>query len=200
MEDPETFTQLPLHLDPQSKALSTSSSSRALQEELTLLNTLHRQLLTLETPSPPPPVPVNPKRSAQITKLRESGNADFRKSLFPSAIKLYTLAIQMALTRPPWEPVGLVREEIAGLYANRSQAHMALGSWVEGWVDAELSVESKRSGNVKGWWRGGRCLLEMGRLEEAAAWVKEGLEVEGGERELVELGVEVEKKIAGGKE
>jgi hypothetical protein len=30
--------------------------------------------------------------------------------------------------------------------------------------------------------------------------VKEGLEVEGGERELVELGVEVEKKIAGGKE
>lgn len=194
MEDTESFTLLPIHLDPTSKAITSASNSRALQEELKSLNDLHKCLLTIESPIPPPPIPVNPKRSAQITKLRESGNAEFRKAKHTEAIKLYTLGLQMALARPLWEPTGLVRDEVASLYANRAQAHMALQNWPEGAVDAEASVEAKKAGNAKAWWRKGRCLMEMGRYEEAKEWVGRGLEMEGNEADLVGLSKEIDTK------
>ncbi|KAK7994163.1 Het-C-domain-containing protein [Apiospora arundinis] len=194
----EYFDLLPLDLDPQTKAVTTSSgASKALQTELRALNELHRSLLTLETSPqiPPPPIPVNPKRSANITKLKDSGNDLYRKGRHGDAVKMYHLGIQMALGRPLWEPQGLVREEVANLYANRAQAHMALQNWAEGAVDAEASVEAKRAGNAKAWWRRGKCLLEMGRLDEALDWVGRGLEMEGEEAELLALQQEVAARL-----
>ncbi|KAK7212917.1 hypothetical protein V2G26_020095 [Clonostachys chloroleuca] len=191
----------PILMDPKSKAITADpniKASRALTAELELLNTLHRALVTSDSvpPSgvPPPPVPVNPKRGANITKLRDNGNAEYRKGRYAEAQKLYTLGIQMALGRPLWEPSALVREELSGLYSNRAQTHMALQNWPEGAVDAETSVEVKKIGNAKAWWRRGKCLLEMGRLDEAASWVRGGLEVEGEEGELVALLKEIEAK------
>lgn len=174
-------------------------ANNALNTELAALNALHRSLLNVETPTgtPPPPVPVNPKRSAQIGKLRESGNAEFRKGNPAGAVKLYTLAIDMALTRPHWEPSGLVREEVSGLLSNRAQANMAQQNWAEGSVDAEASVEMKKVGNAKGWWRRGKCLLEMGRLDEAEQWVKQGLEFEATEQDLVQLKAQIESRKGG---
>lgn len=197
--DLDTFTLLPLQIDPQSKKItSTSGSSRALAAELDTLNTFHRSLLALDAPHmvPPPPIPVNPKRSGQITKLKDSGNDHFRRNNYGEAIKHYTLGIQMALQRPPWEPAGLVRDEAANLFANRAQAHMALQSWAEGAVDAEASVEAKKVGNAKAWWRRGRCLYEMGRYEEAREWVGKGLEMEGEEADLAGLLKDIEAKLA----
>lgn len=178
MEVPETFTPLPLGIDASSKAITTSDP--ALQQELEELNKLHRTFLALETENqlPPPQAPVNPKRSIQITKLRESGNAAYKKGDFTNSIKMYDFAIRMASERPPWEASGLVREELAGLYNNRAQCWMAQRSWVEGSVDAEMSVECKKVGNCKGWWRRGMCLKEMGRLGEAREWIGQGLEFE----------------------
>jgi translocation protein SEC72 len=197
MSDLDTFTLLPLQIDPQTKAVSTPSSSRSLQAELDSLNALHRAMLSLETPNhvPPPPVPVNPKRSANINKLRDSGNNEHRKGNHDAALRFYGLGLQMALTRPLWEPQGLVREEIAALYANRAQSYMALQAWPEGAADAEASVEAKRVGNAKAWWRRGKCLMEMGRLDEAREWVRKGLELEGEEGELVALLKEVDAKL-----
>ncbi|KFY46213.1 hypothetical protein V495_02605 [Pseudogymnoascus sp. VKM F-4514 (FW-929)] len=197
MEDTESFTLLPIHLDPKSKAISTTSNSKRLRDELESLNELHTAFLSLETPAPLPPVPVNPKRTAQITKLRESANTAYRAGNYASAIQLYTLGLDMALKRPEWEPSGLVRDEVSGLLANRAQAHMALRAWPEGWKDAESSVEAKKVGNAKAWWRGGRCLAEMSRWEEAKEWVGRGLEVEGKEAELVGLLKEIEGRVVG---
>ncbi|KAF2463699.1 uncharacterized protein BDR25DRAFT_307593 [Lindgomyces ingoldianus] len=197
MESPDTFTLLPLQIDPQTKAITaTGTASNALTTELQILNTLHRSLLSVDTATgtPPPPVPVNPKRSAAISKLRESGNAEFRKHQYPSAVRMYSLAIDMALGRPAWEPSGLVREEVSGLLSNRAQAHMSMQNWAEGAVDAEASVEMKKVGNAKGWWRRGKCLFEMGRLEEAEVWVKQGLEFEATEQDLLQLKGEIEKR------
>jgi translocation protein SEC72 len=199
METGDTFTLLPLQLDPTSKAISSAPPvSAALAEELAALNTLHRSLLTVDGPNgtPPAPVPVNPKRSAQITKLRESGNAEFRKLRYPEAIRMYGVGIDMALGRPGWEPSGLVREEVSGLYANRAQAHMALQQWVEGALDAESSVEMKKAGNAKAWWRRGKCLLEMGRVEEADEWIGQALEFEANEADLLALKKEVDAALA----
>ncbi|KAH6655183.1 hypothetical protein BKA67DRAFT_559718 [Truncatella angustata] len=195
----EIIEILPLEIDSQTKSISATSlgSNKALQNELAALNALHRSLLSLETPSqiPPPPIPVNPKRSAQITKLRDSGNDCYRKQKYVEAIKFYGLGLDMALKRPLWEPQQLVREEVASLYSNRAQAYMGLQSWAEGAVDAEASVEAKRVGNAKAWWRRGRCLYEMGRLEEAKEWVSRGLEMEGEEAELKTLLGEVNTKL-----
>jgi translocation protein SEC72 len=60
-------------------------------------------------------------------------------------------------------------------------------------------VEMKKVGNAKAWWRRGKCLLEMGRMDEAETWVKQGLEFEATEQDLVALRDEIEKKKAGGK-
>jgi translocation protein SEC72 len=203
----DIYTQHPLHLDPTSKAISLSQTSStpttgtttttSITNELDALNTLHRSLISLDPPNiPPPPLPINPKRSAQITKLRDSANTAYRKNNHAEAVRLYTYAIEMASSRPGWEPVALVRDELAGLYANRAQAYMAQSAWPEGLVDAKISVESKPVGNVKAWWRGGKCFAEMGRWEEAKKLVERALEVEGksGEtgKELTGLLEEVE--------
>ncbi|KAL2793827.1 hypothetical protein BJX66DRAFT_217935 [Aspergillus keveii] len=206
----DLFNQYPLVLDPSSKAISLSPSSRnsytapqtaALTTELTSLNALHRTLISLDNPSsiPPPPLPINPKRSAQITKLRDTANTAFRKNNHAEAARLYTFALEMAISRPGWEPVTLARDELAGLYANRAQAYLAMRDWVSGLVDARCSVECKPTANAKAWWRGGRCLVEMGRWEEAKVFVGRGVEIEGkeseGGKELIALLAEVEEGI-----
>ncbi|KAI4198955.1 MAG: hypothetical protein LQ350_004936 [Teloschistes chrysophthalmus] len=170
----ETFTLLPLSISPTSKALT--SPLPHLSPALTSLSALQRTLLSTPSQTPPPPIPTNPKRSAQIQKMREQGNAALRKTSSSSsassnnkdggsgngnstaqeAITLYTYALEMALGRPGWEPSSLVREEASTLYANRAQAYMAAGMWAEGAADAGASVECKRVGNGKAWWRRGK--------------------------------------------
>ena len=66
--------------------------------------------------------------------------------------------------------------------------------WAEGQADAEASVWLKRTGNAKAWWRRGRCLMEMGRVEDARDVLREGVEVEE-EGELKGLLKEVETDI-----
>ncbi|KEQ76251.1 tetratricopeptide repeat domain-containing protein, partial [Aureobasidium namibiae CBS 147.97] len=181
MEGPDTFVQLPLAIDPNTKGVSSNSSSGALRAELDALNALHRSFLAdLEGPLgiPPPPVPVNPKRSAQITKLKESGNASFKKGAYPDAVRMYGLAIDMAIKRPVWEPAGLVREELSQLYNNRAQAYMVQQMWPEAALDAFCSTELKKVANTKGWWRRTVALKEQGRLDEALDVVKEAVDFE----------------------
>lgn len=148
MSDLDHFSMLPIHMDPQSKAILPSGSrpSRALAAELEKLNNLHRAILNIEVPPgaiplvPPPPIPVNPKRTANVSKLRDQGNTEYRKQKYAEAVKFYTQGIEMALQRPLWEPAALVREEVSMLYANRAQSHMAMGNWPEGAVDARLAL------------------------------------------------------------
>lgn len=100
----------------------------------------------------------------------------------------------MALGRPLWEPSGLVREELCQLYSNRAQAYMGGNNWPEGAVDAQCSVELKKQGNAKAWWRRGKCLQEMGRAEEAKIWLADAMDFEGQEADLVSLLEELDKK------
>lgn len=171
-----------------------------MNSELNELNALHRALISLDPPNiPPPPLPINPKRSAQINKLRDSGNAAYRKANHAEAVRLYTYAIEMALARPGWEPVALARDELGGLYGNRAQAQMGQQAWPEALLDARASVDSKPIGNVKAWWRVGKCLAEMGRYEEGKNFLLKALEIEGreseGGKELVALLEDVEAAL-----
>src|SRR6201994_625429 len=119
----ETFNQIAVSINPTTNEISSSSiTDGAIAKELEALNKLHKALTAPQSEAKdgvaPPPTVVNPKRSAQITKLRDSGNAAYRTGKFAEAVKLYGLGIDMAIGRPVWEPAVLCREELAGLYAN----------------------------------------------------------------------------------
>lgn len=194
MADLDTYTFIPLILDEKAATISAPKESwsvKGLQDELPQLTSL---ATAMGGGLPPPPVPVNPARSAAITKLKENANEAYRLKNFPRALEVYTVGIKAAKERPLWEPAGLVKDELAGLYANRAQCHMAMGAWPEGLIDAKLSTTCKSGGNAKAWWRGGKCYMEMGRYEEARDWVVKGLEVEGNEEDLVKLLKDIEDK------
>ena len=138
--------------------------------------------------------------NAALAKRTSGGGAQQQQQHMQEAIKLYSYAIDMALKRPPWEPASIVRDELAILMSNRSQAYIGLQAWPEGATDAETSVEMKAApGQGKAWWRRGRCLLEMGRLEEAAEWVDKALEADSGTGEggadLKSLKAEVDARM-----
>jgi len=206
----ETYTHIPLHIDPQTKQVSVLSSDKSLQGAITNLNALHTSLKSLDTPHnvPPPPVPVNPKRSAQIQKLRDTAATSSRKGQHADAIRFLTVAIDMAASRPGWEPMGLAREELALTYLSRATAHVAAQNWVEGWKDAECSTECKRGpgtgpngekipGNAKSFILGGKCLMEMSRWSEAVEWLERAIDIEGKDdgdgRELLRMLAEAKK-------
>lgn len=89
-----------------------------------------------------------------------------------------------------------MKDELQVLYSNRAQARLSQRDWPEALADAEISVELKRGGNGKGWYRKGKALVEMGRLEEARDTLVEGLGVSPGEeKELGELLKEVEVRL-----
>ncbi|KEF57311.1 uncharacterized protein A1O9_05228 [Exophiala aquamarina CBS 119918] len=201
----ETYTHLPVHVDPQTKQVSILSSDKTIQDAIDNLNRLHTSFKSLETPNnvPPAPMLVNPKRSAQIQKLRDSAAATSKKGDNPGAIRLLGVAIDMAAARPGWEPMGLAREELAMMYLSRGAANCSVQNWVEGLIDAECSVECKSGpgqgpngeripGNPKAWIVGGRCLMEMARWRDAVEWLERAVEKEGVEgtedhRELVQM-------------
>jgi len=85
----------------------------------------------------------------------------------------------MALTRPPWEPAAIVRDEVAGLLGMRGQAYLKVGMWPEAGADAEGSVELRSGGNGVAWWVRGVALKEMSRWDEAGEWLGRGIEAGG---------------------
>lgn len=188
----ETYNHLPVHIDPASKQISITSSDKSLQEAIATINNLHQSFKSLDTPNhaPPPPIPVKPQRSAQIQKLRDSAAISARKGQLDDAIRMLSLAIDMASSRPAWEPVGLVREELAICYMARANVHVLGQNWVSGWKDAECSTECKRGpqtgpngekapGNSRAFVLGGTCLVEMCRWADAVKWLERAIEIEG---------------------
>ncbi|KIW14717.1 hypothetical protein PV08_07501 [Exophiala spinifera] len=188
----ETYTHLPLQIDPQTKQISILSTDQTLQDAVAQVNSLHSAMKALETPNnvPPPPLPVHPKRSANIQKLRDTAAQSSRKGNHEDAIRLLGVAIDMAAARPGWEPMGLAREELALMYLSRAAANAGVQKFPEGLKDAECSLECKRGpsqgpngeripGNPKAYIVGGRCLMEMGRWSDAVEWLERGIEIEG---------------------
>src|ERR1700694_48366 len=146
----DTFLALPLQIDEKSKNLVCLNHSLPNCEKCSLyftsINALYRNFNLLTTEAPPPPnKPPAVARSAQISKLKDSGNSSFKTHKFVDAVRFYSLAINMALVRPPWEPAALCRDETVILLCNRSAAKFALQEYPESLADAEAVVELKKA-------------------------------------------------------
>lgn len=175
----DTFFALPIQIDEKTKSLVCINHSvqTCLKCKLDLapINALQKQFNTLTTEAPPPPnKPPPAARSAQISKLKDSGNASFKTHKFTEAVRYYSLAIDMALARPVWEPAALCRDETVILLCNRSSARFALQEYPESLADAEAVVELKKPW-PKGYFRKCKALQAMGQLEEAKRAIELGL-------------------------
>lgn len=136
--------------------------------DLQLLNALSRSIASLppQFGVPPPPNIVPPQRSLAVNQAREQGKEAFKRKEYAEAIKLFTLAIDVAASRPLWEAAVIGRDELAVCLANRSAAFAAVEDWVDSYVDADAVVQLKRPW-LKGHYRKGMALRKMGRNQEA---------------------------------
>lgn len=146
------------------------------QDDLKDLNMLARILLS--NPSvvfPPPPVPQPNERSVRINAAKEQGNKHFRAQQWADAVKVYSIAAEIAASRPVFEANVYARDELAMILSNRSAAYVGAGEHVNALVDAEAVIQIKRPW-VKGHFRKGKALAAMGRLEEAREALLLGLQ------------------------
>lgn len=165
------FKPVPLSMDPTTHALSSPT------HDLTVLNALIRSLkgLPAQIPVPPPPNVVPPQRSMAINKAKEDGNTAFRSKNYVEAIKLFTLAIDVAASRPLWENNQMARDEMALCLANRSAALAAVEDWIGALCDADACIKLKRPWS-KAHYRKGKALQGLGRLDEAKEAYELGLQ------------------------
>ncbi|KAL9544298.1 hypothetical protein MBANPS3_007704 [Mucor bainieri] len=120
-----------------------------------------------EMPLPNKPVPSKIKTS--VNTLKADGNQAYKLEHFEEAVKWYTAAVELAWSRPLWEPLAFqaVREELAPILSNRSAANLSLGNYVDALVDAHIVTQLKKDWS-KGWFRKGKALMGLQRFHEAS--------------------------------
>ncbi|KAI7903773.1 uncharacterized protein BX663DRAFT_507526 [Cokeromyces recurvatus] len=140
----------------------------------------------------PPPNAPNPARNAQVNRLKEEGNKYFKQGNYKEAIRYYSMAVDLSWSRPLWEPLAFqyVREELSPVLSNRSAAHLSLKQYVEAYVDAEMVTRLKREWS-KGWFRKGKALVGLHRVEEAAEAFQTGLRFDHESEELKKALVDI---------
>ncbi|KAK9461559.1 uncharacterized protein V1516DRAFT_672357 [Lipomyces oligophaga] len=195
------FTPIPILLDEVTKQV-TIDQSAATPERVTEIASLvatFRDLLNINVDVPLPPNQINGRLTEQVKKLKETGNTSYKKRQFADAIRMYSLAIEMATKRVPWEASAYQRDELAILYSNRAQAEMSLLHWEEALLDADTAVYLKRPFQ-KAHFRKGKCLENLGRYREAKDAYELGLEcggtADGSEAEIKQSLKDVEKILA----
>jgi translocation protein SEC72 len=159
------------------------------------LNMLARTLVAQpELAIPPPPNIVHPGRSAAVTKAKEEGNAHYKAGRHVQAIQMYTMSLNIAASRPPWEASMISREELSTVLSNRSASFAAMGDFSSALADADAVVQLKRPWS-KGHFRKGKALIGLGRLEEAREAAALGLQFEPESTELANFIRDIEKEI-----
>ncbi|KAK4055849.1 hypothetical protein OIO90_003104 [Microbotryomycetes sp. JL221] len=167
------------------------------QDDLTELNQLARVLLSASNPEvvfPPPPRPVPNDRSTKIAQAKEQGNKAFRAGQFQDAIKLYTISCELAASRPVFEASVYAQDELALSLSNRSAAYAGAGEWINALVDADAVIEIKKSW-IKGYFRRGKALAGLGRLDEAREAYLLGLQFDPTAEDLIAAARDVNKQL-----
>jgi tetratricopeptide (TPR) repeat protein len=91
--------------------------------------------------------------SKQAEEFKNKGNEEFKKGNHAKAIEYYTYATEV-------DPNNSL------MYTNRSNAYWQMKNWEKSARDAKKAIE-KDAKNVKGYYRLGMALIEMGQLKEA---------------------------------
>ena len=175
------FQQVPLALDPETSTLRTPVPDL----DLTVLNALIRSIQGLppNVAFPPPPNAIAPQRSMAINQAKEQGNTAYRNKDWAEAVKMYTLAIDVAASRPLWEANQVARDELSLCLANRSAAFASCQDWIGALCDAEAVTKLKKPW-AKGHYRKGKALVGLERWKEAREAFELGLQFDPENKDL----------------
>lgn len=197
----ETFNLLPIQLE--SKEINGTNLVAATSNDPKLAPLMHQiNALTngfkqsgfaLEVP-PPPPQSVNPARSKQIEVSKKQGNDAFKAGKWGEALKMYSMALDMAASRPPWEPSAMANDEMSVLLCNRSAAFLGAELYAEAYADAHACIELKKPW-TKGYFRKARACIKLGKLKEAKEVIQAGLTYEPQSEELKSVEKEVDDML-----
>ncbi|KAG8834551.1 hypothetical protein FRC17_008385 [Serendipita sp. 399] len=142
----------------------------------------------------PPPNVVQQARAQAVSKTKDEGNALYKKNQHVAAINMYTTAMQISSSRPPWEASNIAREELTLVVCNRSAAFYAAGDYLSSLIDSEVVISLKRPWS-KGHYRKGRALLALGDPEAAMEAVTLGLQYEPQNQDLEAFQKEVREVL-----
>lgn len=193
----DSFTLYPLTISTVEKENRTSvacaNDSPALQNVLHQVNALAHGFKQSGFPAslpPPPPNSINPHRSTELEKIKKLGNEAFSRKNYGDALRLYTQAMDLAASRPPWEPSQLAIDELSILLCNRSAAFLGADLLAEAYADAHACVVMKPVW-IKGYYRLCRACLRLTRSREALKFVRQGLQYEPKNEDLLALEKEI---------
>lgn len=197
----DTFTLLPVAMESKkmgevtvSVATSSDPKIAPLMHQINALTNGFKQSgFALEVP-PPPPQSVNPNRSKQVEISKKQGNDAFKAGNWGDALKLYSMSLDMAASRPPWEPAALANDEMAVLLCNRSAAFFGAELFAEAYADAHACIELKKPW-MKGYFRKAKACIKLGRYREAKEVLRAGLTYEPHSEDLLTLEKEVDDAL-----
>jgi len=113
---------------------------------------------------------------------------------YEDADRYYSLAVDMSLGRPPWDPAAVVREEVVIILCNRAAERHANGEFGGALADADACIGLKRQWGTGYFWKS-KALQGMGLLEEALEVIKTGLIYDRNDHESNLLVKELETEI-----
>ena len=184
---------LPKDIDPSKIKASDQGFAKALLQLQSLANGLASTPFPAEIPGPPQQA-VNPGRTPHIEALKKKGNEHFGRKEHQQALQHYSQALEIAISRPPWEPSTVAIEEIATLLSNRSAAFLQAGLAPEAYADAKFCTDIRPQW-PKGYFRVAKCLIQLDRLKEALAMVERGLSYDPTNTDLKTLELEVSNAL-----
>ncbi|GMG40866.1 unnamed protein product [Ambrosiozyma monospora] len=164
---------LPLAYDSALKKVSLDedvslSENKALNLEISQLNTLAKELLNTNSEIPPPPAKefFTKNLSMMVRKMHESGVNSMRTSKFPEAAKQFTVALGLATARPKFESFQMTIPETLLCIIGRCDANLKNENYMDAYLDAEI-LATLGPNIPDNHFRKGMALLHLRQLQAA---------------------------------
>ena len=120
-------------------------------------------------------------KNATALAFKAEGNSHFKSKNYAAAIEQYTKAIN-------------TDSQDVTFYSNRSACYAALEKWEEAAADGRQCVILDKN-FVKGYFRAATAQESLGNFESALEFVKRGLGVESGNKDLKEMSRRIEESV-----
>ena len=170
-----TFAMDFLNFDPVTKNLSVNLESVAdwpeqdktdYSHEVETLNLLAKQLVGTNSDVPPPSNQLNGNLTKQVEKMRDTGIKEMKLGKHTEAIKLLSMALEMALKRSLWESVQYQITQIVTILDARCDVYIKLNKWADAYADAHILTTIQPT-EWNNFYRKARCLRRIARYSEA---------------------------------
>lgn len=189
-----TSTMSTLTFDPVTKNFTVTpgstdawddNESAEYAREVDQLNLLAKQLVATTADVPPPGNQISGNLTKQVDKLRETAARESKQGKHAEALKLLTMALDMALRRALWESVQYQISQIVIILSDRCDAFIKLNKWADAYGDAHI-LTTIQPNEWSNFYRKARCLRRIEQYGEARANLNTALEFAKNDRKAAQ--------------